>query len=76
MTNATPVKSSFEYQGKTYKTFWNGKTYGDAQYITTTAPSGGEAKVVASPSKGLSVGGSHSLDFARAAYKSITGKDW
>jgi hypothetical protein len=70
------MKSNFEYQGKTYKTFWNERDYSGTKYITVTAPTGGESKVTASPSKGISVGGSHSIDFAKAAYKSITGQDW
>ena len=70
------VKSSFEYQGQTWNTYWNGKEYSGTKYITASRPSGSEVKITASPSKGLSVGGSRSLDFGKAAYKSITGQDW
>lgn len=72
----TAVKSSFEYQGRTWKTYWNGKNYGDTKYITVTGDTGSEAKVTASISKGISVNKAHALDFAREAYKSITGEDW
>jgi hypothetical protein len=73
----TAVKSTFEYQGRTFKSYWNGKKYSDGtMYITATSDTGSEAKIVASPAKGLSVGGSHSIEFARAAYKSIVGEDW
>ena len=70
------VKSSFEFQGQTWNTFWNGKEYSGTKYITVSRPGGSEVKVTASPSKGLSVGGARSLDFGKAAYKSITGEDW
>jgi hypothetical protein len=70
------VKGSFEYQGRTYTTFWNGKDYGDTKYITVTSDANGESKVTASPSKGISVNKSHSVEFAKAAYQSITGEEW
>ncbi len=70
------VKGTFEYQGQEWKSFWNGKTYGDTKYITVSRPGGSEVKVSASTSKGISAGGSRSLDFAKAAYKSITSEEW
>jgi hypothetical protein len=70
------VKSSFEYQGQQWNTYWNGKDYSGTKYITVSRQGGSEVKVTASASKGISAGGSRSLDFAKAAYKSITGEDW
>ncbi len=71
MASFTEVKSSFEYQDRTWKSYWNGKDYNGTKYVTATSPNGSQAKVTCSPSKGVSVGGAHSIEFARAALKSV-----
>lgn len=73
---ATPVRGSFEWQGRTFQTYWNGKDYNGTKYITATAPTGSEARITASLTKGLSVNKAHSFEFAQAAYQSITGEEW
>lgn len=75
-TTVTPVKNSFEWQGRTWQAYWNGKEYNGTQYITATSPTGSQAKITASLSKGISVNGAHSIDFAKAGYQSIMGKEW
>lgn len=73
MANLTEVKSTFEWQGRTWKAYWNGKTYGTTKYITCTSPTGSEAKVTYNPSAPhpVSVNKSHSVEFGREAVKSI-----
>ncbi len=71
MASFTEVKSTFEYQDRIWKSYWNGKTYNGTRYVTATSPTGSQAKITCSETKGISVGGAHSLDFARVALKSI-----
>ncbi len=74
MANLTSVKSTFEWQGRTWKSYWNGKTYPNgASYITCTSPTGSEAKVTYNPNAAhpVSVNKSHSVEFGQEAVKSI-----
>jgi hypothetical protein len=66
------IKGSFEWQGRTFTAWTNGKVYGGGtRYVTTNSPTGSQAKITYSLEKGISVGGAHGLDFARAALRGL-----
>ena len=73
MTNATPKKVTFEYQNRNWSAYWNGKEYAhETVYVTVTPSSNGSSvKINYSPEAGVSVGGTHSLDFGKTALRAL-----
>lgn len=73
MTQQTIVKGTFEWQGRVFKSYWNGKDYNGTKYVTTTSPTGSEAKVSYNESRPHPVDANkcHSVEFGREALKSV-----
>ncbi len=72
MTNQQQaVKGTFTFQEREYRTYWNGKIYGNKRYVTTTPVSGGNDIQCTRIGEYYEANKAHSMDFAKAACASV-----
>lgn len=69
--DGSPIRSYFEWQGRQWKAYTNGKVYGDTRYVIATSDTGSQVKITYSLSKGISVGQGRSWEFGREAIRSL-----
>lgn len=74
--DGAPIKNYFEWQGRRWRAETNGKVYGgNTRYVNVSTRDGSFTKrgafVRISFSSKISVGGGYSMEFARAALRSL-----